>query len=173
MKAITFSGVPAKLRCAARDLRRDADRAVVRVAHPGHDAAFGDHGRRAKGVLVGAEQGGDHHVAPRLDPAVDAQAHPMPQAVGEQGLLRLGKADLPGQPGVFDGVRGDDPVPPACPLMTITSAPPLATPAAMVPTPVWATSFTEISAPGWPPSGRRSTGPGPRWSRCRGEAAAR
>jgi len=106
MKAITFSGVPAKLPAERRILRRDADRAVVGVAHPGHDAAFGDHGRRAKGVLVGPQEGGDDNVAPCFEPAVDAQGHPVPQVVGEQRLLRLGKANFPRQPGVFDGAQG-------------------------------------------------------------------
>jgi len=43
--------------------------------------------------------------------------------------------DFPGKTGVLIEVNGEDPVPPLCPLMVITSAPALATPAAMMPTP--------------------------------------
>jgi len=45
--------------------------------------------------------------------------------------------------------RGAAPVPPLWPLMVILSAPPLATPVAMVPTPASAHSFTEMQAPGF------------------------
>ncbi len=44
--------------------------------------------------------------------------------------------------------RGAAPVPPLEPEMRILSAPPLATPVAMVPTPASATSFTDTRAPG-------------------------
>ena len=43
-------------------------------------------------------------------------------------------------------VSGEAPVPPSWPLMRTTSALPLETPAAMVPTPTSATSFTLIRA---------------------------
>ena len=45
-------------------------------------------------------------------------------------------------------VSGEAPVPPSCPLMSTRSACALATPAATVPTPTSATSFTEIRALG-------------------------
>ena len=49
---------------------------------------------------------------------------------------------------------GDAPVPPSKPLIRITSASPLATPAAIVPTPASETSFTDTRA--WGLAFRRS-----------------
>ena len=46
-------------------------------------------------------------------------------------------------------VSGDAPVPPSCPEIRITSACAFATPAAIVPTPDTATSFTEMRARGF------------------------
>ena len=51
-----------------------------------------------------------------------------------------------GRPACLIDVRGEAPVPPLQPLMWTTSARALTTPAAMVPTPSSATSFTETSA---------------------------
>ena len=71
-------------------------------------------------------------------------------------------------------VSGEAPVPPSWPLMSTTSAWALATPAATVPTPTSATSFTLMRA--------LIVGalevvdqlrPDPRWNRCRGEAVAK
>jgi hypothetical protein len=45
-------------------------------------------------------------------------------------------------------VSGEAPVPPSSPLISTTSACALATPAATVPTPTSATSFTEMRAAG-------------------------
>ncbi len=52
-----------------------------------------------------------------------------------------------GMPACLMEVSGEAPVPPSCPEMSTTSAWALATPAAMVPTPTSATSFTETRAP--------------------------
>ena len=49
-------------------------------------------------------------------------------------------------PACLIDVSGDAPVPPSWPLMSTTSACALATPAAIVPTPTSATSFTLIRA---------------------------
>jgi hypothetical protein len=46
-------------------------------------------------------------------------------------------------------VSGEAPVPPSCPEIRTTSLRALATPAATVPTPTWATSFTWIRARGF------------------------
>ena len=51
-----------------------------------------------------------------------------------------------GRPACLIDVSGEAPVPPLQPLMCTTSARALTTPAAMVPTPSSATSFTETSA---------------------------
>ncbi len=45
-------------------------------------------------------------------------------------------------------VNGEEPVPPLWPLMVMTSAPALATPAAMMPTPAPETSLTPMRARG-------------------------
>ena len=51
-------------------------------------------------------------------------------------------------------VSGEEPVPPLWPLMVMTSAPALATPAAIIPTPAPETSFTPMRARGF--TARRS-----------------
>ncbi len=51
-----------------------------------------------------------------------------------------------GMPACLIEVSGEAPVPPSCPEMSTTSACAFATPAAMVPTPTSATSFTETRA---------------------------
>ena len=53
-----------------------------------------------------------------------------------------------GAPACLRLVSGEAPVPPSCPLMSTRSACALATPAAMVPTPTSATSFTLMRARG-------------------------
>jgi len=54
-----------------------------------------------------------------------------------------------GKPVFLIEVSGDDPVPPLCPLIVMTLAPALATPAAMMPTPELDTSFTPTRARGF------------------------
>src|SRR5260370_33356283 len=51
-----------------------------------------------------------------------------------------------GRPVFLMDVSGEEPVPALCPLMVMTSAPALATPAAMMPTPAPETSFTPMRA---------------------------
>ena len=53
-----------------------------------------------------------------------------------------------GSPANLIDVTGDAPVPPLCPEIRITSALAFATPAAIVPTPDWLTSFTQTFARG-------------------------
>ena len=89
-----------------RVLGADADRAGVGMALPHHDAAHGDQRSRADAVLLGAEHGGDHHVAAGLDAAVGAQQHLLAQPVQGQDLVRLRQAHLPRDAGVLDrGLR--------------------------------------------------------------------
>ena len=139
----TFSGVPVELGAQLGVLGADADRAGVGMALPHHDAAHGDQRGRADAVLLGAQHGGDHHVAAGLDAAVGAQQHLVAQPVERQHLVGLGQAHLPGHAGILDRwSAGEAPVPPTWPETRITSALALATPAAMVPMPERATSFT-------------------------------
>ena len=131
-----------------RLLRGDADRAGAQVALPHQQAAQRDQGRGAEAEAFGAEQGADDHVAAGLHLAVDLDDDPVAQAVEDQRLLGFGQAEFPGRAGVLDRAKGLAPVPPSWPLMSTSSALPLATPAATVPTPTSETSFTETITPG-------------------------
>ena len=99
------------LRCAgeglaqARILGGDAHRARVEVAHPHHDAPQRDEGHRGKSVLLGPQQGGDHHVAAGLELAVGLHADAPAQIVEHEGLLGFGQPQLPGRAGVLDGAQ--------------------------------------------------------------------
>ena len=101
-RLITFSGDALELLPQLFVLRADADRAGVGMALTHHDAAHGDQAGGADAELLGAEHGGDHHVAPGLDAAVGAQFHPMAQPVQHQHLVRLGQAHFPRQARIFD-----------------------------------------------------------------------
>ncbi len=93
---MTCSGLPVKRFLQHRVLGGDADRAGVEVALAHHDAAGGDQRRRRHAELVGAEQSADHDVAAGADAAVDLNRDAAAQAIGDQRLVGLGKADLPG-----------------------------------------------------------------------------
>ena len=115
------------------------------LAH--HDAAHGDERRRADAEFLGAHHGGDDDVAAGAQAAVGAQDHAVAQIVERQHLVGFGQAHLPRHAGIFDrGLAGEAPVPPTWPEIRITSAFALATPAAIVPMPVEATSFTQTRA---------------------------
>ena len=94
-----------ELRAQLGTLGRDPDRAGVEVARAHHQAALGDQERGPERDLVGAEQRGRDDVTPGLQAAVDAQPHPAAQALGDEGLLRLGEAELPRHARVLD--RGE------------------------------------------------------------------
>ncbi len=85
-------------------LRADADGAGVLLAVALHEAAEGDQGCRGKAELLGAQQGSDRDVAAVHELAVRLQHHARAQAVGQQGLLRLGEAQLQRQARVVDRV---------------------------------------------------------------------
>ena len=95
-------GLPVELRAQDRVLRRDADRAGVQVAFAHHDAAARDQRCRREPELLGAEQRGDHDIAPG--------AHSVRPLVGSRGceivlhqyLVRLAKPSSQ-DAGVFDG----------------------------------------------------------------------
>ena len=97
--------------------------------------------------LVGAEQRGDHDVAAGLQLAVGLHPDPRAQVVHHERLLRLGEADLPrDRRRSAPSVSGEAPVPPSWPEISTWSALHFATPAATVPTPISATSFTDTCA---------------------------
>jgi hypothetical protein len=102
-----------ELRLAAEAAPQDgvlgghADRTGVEVADAHHDAAADDQGGGREAVLLGPQQGRDHHVAAGLQLAVGLHHDPVAQAVDQQGLLGLGQAELPGAAGVLErGQRG-------------------------------------------------------------------
>jgi hypothetical protein len=65
-----------------------------------HDAAGRDQRSSGEAELVGAEQRTHHHVAAGADAAVDLHRDAPAQPVGDQRLMGLGEADLPGRAGV-------------------------------------------------------------------------
>ena len=79
-----------------------ADRAGVEVADPHHHAARHHQRGGGEAELLGAEQGGDHHVAAGLQLAVDLHHDAVAQPVEQQRLLGLGQAQLPGGAGVLE-----------------------------------------------------------------------
>ncbi|MNL27811.1 hypothetical protein D3C87_1494270 [compost metagenome] len=80
----------------------DAGGAVVQVADAKVFAAERHHGAGAETEALGAEDGRLDDVQTGLETAIHLQPHLVAQAVGHQGLLGLGKAQLPGGAGVFD-----------------------------------------------------------------------
>ena len=119
------------------------------MADPHHDAARHDQRGGGEAELLGPEQGADDHVAPRFQLAVDLDHDAVAQPVGHQRLLGLGQSQLPGDTGVLErGERAQRRCPRRDREMRTTSDLALATPAATVPTPTSATSFTWIRARG-------------------------
>ena len=104
-KVSTNSGLPVKRFAQLGVLGGDAHRAGVEVADPHHDAARHHQRGGGEAELLGAEQGADDHVPTGLHLPVDLDHDAVPQAVGHQGLLGLGQAQLPGDAGVLQ--RGE------------------------------------------------------------------
>ena len=151
-------------------LRGDADRAGAVVALALEESAQADEGGRAEAEALRPEQRRDDDVAPRLHLAVGLHQDPPAQAVGHQRLLRLGQAELPRAAGVLDArqragaraavVPGDEHLV----GVSLGHARRHRPPRPASPRPSRRDART---------SGRRSTGPGPRWNRCRDAAAGR
>ena len=112
------------------------------MADPHHHAARDDQRRGGEAELLRAEQRRDDHVTAGLELAVDLHGDAVAQPLQQQGLLGLGEAQLPGVPACLIELSGEAPVPPSWPEIRTTSDLALATPAATVPTPTSATSFT-------------------------------
>ena len=133
-------------RAAPGSASRDADRTGVEVADPHHDAARHDKRGGGEAELLRPEERPDDDVAAGLHLTVDLHDDAVAQAVEQQRLLGLGQLALPGCPACLSDVSGLAPVPPSWPEMSTTSALAFDTPAATVPTPTSATSFTWIRA---------------------------
>ena len=84
-------GIAGKFFAQLGILRRHADRASVEMANPHHDAAESHQRSRRKTELFGAEQGGDHHVAPGLELAVGFDRDAAAQIVEHEGLMGFGE----------------------------------------------------------------------------------
>ena len=142
-------GFAGELFSQRRVLGGDTHRAGVQVADPHHDAPQRHQGDGAEAELLGAQQAGHGHVMSGFArPAVALQHHPVTQTVLYQGLLGFAQSQLPGQAAVADGCEPRAPAPPTSPLIRMTSAPALATPAATVPTPTSETNLTLMRALG-------------------------
>ena len=95
-------GLAAELLAQPRVLGGDSDGARIEVADPHHDAAHHDQRGGREAELFGAQQAGDHDVAPRLQLAVGLDDDPVAQLVEDQRLLGLGQPQLPGDAGVLE-----------------------------------------------------------------------
>ena len=103
-KVLNVLGLAAEAATQATVLRGDAGRAGILLAVALHEAAHGDerHGRKAK--LLGAQQAGDGNIGAVHELAVGLEHHAGAQAVLQQRLLSLGKAELQRQAGVPNGI---------------------------------------------------------------------
>ncbi len=111
----TNSGLPENLARSAVLLGGDADGTCIEVADPHHDAARDHQRRRGEAEFLRTEQRADDHVAAGLELPVHLHHDAVAQPVGQQGLLRLGQADLPRDAGVLE--RGEG----RCPRSAIVS----------------------------------------------------
>ena len=146
-KRITCSGLPAKRSPQLRVLGRDPDRAGVEVADAHHDAAQGDQ-RRGRGAdLLGARAA---RRSRRRGPCASRRR----PAARPASAARCARASAASRPARAPTARprdtsedcGEAPVPPSWPAITMWSACAFTTPAATVPTPASAASFTEMRA---------------------------
>ena len=103
-KVLNVLGLAAETATQAAVLRSDAGRAGVLLAVALHEAAHGDerHGREAK--LLGTQQTGDGNIGAVHELAVGLEHHAGAQAVLQQRLLGLGKAELQRQAGMPNGI---------------------------------------------------------------------
>ena len=85
-----------------RILRRHADRTGVEVAHPHHHAPQRHQAGGGKTELFRPQEGGDRHISAGLELAIRLDDDPTAQIVEDEGLMGVGQAQLPRQPGVLD-----------------------------------------------------------------------
>ena len=104
----------------------------------------------AKAKFVCAKSRADKHIAGKSQAAVHAKLDARAQASARQECHAFREGRFPkARPVFLIEVSGEEPVPPLWPLTVMTSAPALATPAAMTPTPAPETSFTPMRALGF------------------------
>ena len=80
----------------------DAHRTSVEVALPHHFAAHCQQRECPKAKPFGAQQSRHHYVASSAHAAVSLQHNSLSLSVGNQGMVRLGDAELPRGPSVLD-----------------------------------------------------------------------
>ena len=95
-------GLTGELLAQLRILGRDPDGTGVQMALAHHDATQRDQGRGGEAELLGAQQGGNRHVAPRLELPIGLQHHPRAQVVHHQGLVGFRHAQFPGHACMLD-----------------------------------------------------------------------
>ena len=83
-------------------LRGDSHGAGSQVALPHQQATQRNECRGAEPESLGPQQGGNHHIAAGAELPVGLHENPIPQAVADQSLLRLGQPDFPRGAGMFD-----------------------------------------------------------------------
>jgi len=115
---------------------------VFKLADAHHDAAEHHERRGGKTKFLRAQQRGHGHVAAGLHLAVRLDVNAAAEIVQHERLVGFRQAEFHGAPACLMDESGDAPVPPSWPEIKTTSACAFATPAAMVPTPTSATSFT-------------------------------
>ena len=103
-KALDVLGLTAEAVTQTAVLRRDAGRAGILLAVALHEAAHGDERHGCKAKLLGAQQAGDGNIGAVHELAVGLEHHAGAQAVLQQRLLGLGKAELQRQTGVPNGI---------------------------------------------------------------------
>ena len=102
-------GLAGKAAPELRILGGDAHGAGVHIAHPHHDAAHGDKRCRGEAEFLRPQHTGDGHIPAAHELAVGFQPNPGAQAVADQGLVGLRKAQLPGKPRIVNGALGGGP----------------------------------------------------------------
>ena len=95
-------GLAGEFLAQLRILRGDPDRTSIQMALAQHDATHRHQWCSSEAKFLGAEQCGDHHIAPRLKFAVGLHTDAAAQIVHQQNLLRFRQAQFPGNTGVLD-----------------------------------------------------------------------
>lgn len=80
------------------------------MADTHHDTPQSHQRGGGKAELLSAQQGGNGNVAAGLQLTIGLDGDPVAQVVQQQGLVRLGQAEFPGETGMFDTEIGDAPV---------------------------------------------------------------
>ena len=85
-----------------RILRGHPHRTAVLMAFAHHDAAKTDQNGGGESEFLGAEERGDHDIAPGFELAVGLNPDPVAQFVQAEGLLHFRESQFPGESGVLD-----------------------------------------------------------------------